>query len=47
MSQLYIGFGPLERKVIYVGQENSNRNGAVGGVGTGLAKVFWKKVITQ
>ena len=39
MTHLNVGFGPLERKVIYVGQENSNRSRS-GGIGTGSVEGF-------
>ncbi len=40
MTQLHMEFGPLEPKIIYVGQKNSNRNGAAGGIGSGLFEGF-------
>jgi NAD(P)-dependent dehydrogenase (short-subunit alcohol dehydrogenase family) len=38
VTQLCIGFEPLKRKVIYVGQENSNHNWSIGGDWHGFSR---------
>ena len=44
MTRLCIGFKSLRRKVIYVGQENSNHiTGASGGIGAGLVERFLRE----